>query len=231
MAGKKDQVTSMFNSIAGKYDFLNHLLSFGIDKWWRKRAIQHLKQDYPKKILDLACGTGDFAIASMRLHPEFVTGIDISENMLEIGQKKIQEHNLQDKINLIKGDSENLPFDNSSFDAVTVAFGVRNFENLHKGLSEANRVLKTKGRMVILEFSNPRIFPVKQLYQFYFNVILPAVGRVFSKDKSAYSYLPSSVNTFPEGSDFLNEMANAGFRQLSAKKLTFGICSIYSGIK
>lgn len=229
--GKKEQVAAMFNNIAPKYDFLNHFLSFGIDRYWRKKAISQLQEDNPSRILDVACGTGDFSITSLRLNPAHVTGIDISQKMLDIGIKKIKSKNLGDKISLQLADSENLPFNDNTFDAVIVAFGVRNFENLLLGLKEAHRVVKPECKMVILEFSRPSVFPVKQMYNFYFSFILPVVGRFFSKDKSAYSYLPNSVKEFPEGANFLKVMNDAGFKQVKAKRLTFGICSLYTGIK
>lgn len=221
----------MFNSIAHRYDFLNHFLSLGIDHYWRKKAINMLKNDQPKTILDLACGTADLSIASLKLKPEQVTGIDISENMVELGKKKIRKINAEDIIDLGVGDSEELPFEENSFDAIIVAFGVRNFENLQKGLMEAHRVLKNGGRMVILEFSNPETFPVKQIYQVYFSSILPVIGRLFSKNQSAYSYLPNSVKKFPQGKQFAEQLKFTGFRNVASKKLTLGICSIYTGIK
>ncbi len=228
---KKVQVKAMFNSIAHRYDFLNHFLSLGIDHYWRKKAINMLKNDQPKTILDLACGTADLSIASLKLKPEQVTGIDISENMVELGKKKIRKINAEDIIDLGVGDSEELPFEENSFDAIIVAFGVRNFENLQKGLMEAHRVLKNGGRMVILEFSNPETFPVKQIYQVYFSSILPVIGRLFSKNQSAYSYLPNSVKKFPQGKQFAEQLKFTGFRNVASKKLTLGICSIYTGIK
>lgn len=221
----------MFNAIAGNYDFLNHFLSLGIDKLWRKKAINTLLNHKPKKILDLACGTGDLSIACLKLNPDKVIGIDISEKMIEIGKKKIRQKKHEDSIDLIVADSENLPFNDNSFEAVTVAFGVRNFENLHNGLSEAYRVLKPGGNMVILEFSKPGKFPVKQLYFFYFSKILPWIGRLFSRDGSAYNYLPDSVKEFPQGNEFLKLMDENGFKNLNLKKLSFGICSIYYGQK
>lgn len=221
----------MFDAIASNYDFLNHFLSLGIDKIWRKKAINTLKKDKPKTILDLACGTGDLSIASLKLNPEKIIGIDISEKMVDIGRKKIRQKKYDDRIELLVADSENLPFNDASFEAVTVAFGVRNFENLHKGLSEALRVLKPGGNLVILEFSKPDRFPVKQLYFFYFSKILPWLGRLFSRDDSAYHYLPDSVKEFPQGDDFLKIMDENGFKSLNFKKLNFGICSIYSGQK
>ncbi len=228
---KKVQVKAMFNSIAHRYDFLNHFLSLGIDNLWRRKAINILKNDQPETILDLACGTADLSIASLKLNPKQVTGIDISENMVALGKKKIKKINAGDRIDLYVGDSEALPFEEKTFDAITVAFGVRNFENLQNGLMEANRVLKNGGRIVILEFSNPEVFPVKQLYKVYFSSILPVIGRLFSKNQSAYSYLPDSVEKFPQGKQFMDQLKLTGFRNVSSKKLTLGICTLYTGLK
>jgi demethylmenaquinone methyltransferase/2-methoxy-6-polyprenyl-1,4-benzoquinol methylase len=229
--GKKAQVAKMFNNISPKYDLLNHLLSLGIDIQWRKKAIRLLKDRHPKKILDVATGTGDFAIQALELKPEEVIGVDISDGMLDIGRKKLKKMQLDDIITLKNGDSENLQFDDNIFDAVIVAFGVRNFEDLENGLTGMYRVLKQKGKIVILEFSKPNTFPFKQLYHFYFNSILPIIGKMISKDKSAYTYLPESVQAFPEGSEFLNTLKKTGFNQTRCIPLTFGICSIYTGIK
>ncbi|MDH5382258.1 MAG: bifunctional demethylmenaquinone methyltransferase/2-methoxy-6-polyprenyl-1,4-benzoquinol methylase UbiE, partial [Cyclobacteriaceae bacterium] len=184
---KKEQVAHMFDNISGKYDFLNHFLSLGIDIRWRKKAIKFLKNDHPKQILDVATGTGDFAIETLKLNPEKVVGVDISEGMLAVGREKIKKKGLENKIELLSGDSENLPFKDNTFDAVTVAFGVRNFENLELGLAEINRVLKPNGKLVVLEFSKPTKFPFKQLYNFYFKFILPKIGNTISKDRSAYT--------------------------------------------
>jgi len=230
-AGKKEQVATMFNNIAKKYDFLNHFLSVGIDKIWRKKTIAKLKDKNPKVILDIATGTADLAINALKLNPEKVIGIDISEGMLEIGKKKLKKKNLEDKIQLFLGDSENINFKDNYFDAVIVAFGVRNFENLQKGLSEIYRVLKPNSKFVVLEFSKPTKFPIKQLYNFYFKNILPVIGKIFSKDNSAYTYLPESVNAFPEGNLFLKKMKDTGFHTLKLQKLFFGVASIYTGIK
>lgn len=220
----------MFDSISGKYDFLNRFLSLGIDISWRKKAIALLMKDNPKHILDVATGTADFAIQAHRAGVPEVTGIDLSEGMLEIGREKLKRKGLE-HIRLIQGDSEDLPFEDNKFDAVIVAFGVRNFENLSKGLSEMNRVLRPGGRLVVLEFSNPSVFPVKQVYQFYFKYILPFWGRLLSKHQSAYSYLPESVKAFPEGKAFLSLMHQTGYRESRDQRLSFGICSIYTGIK
>lgn len=229
--GKKEQVATMFNNIAPKYDFLNQLLSLGIHKGWRKKAIRLLKAQQPKVILDIATGTADFAIEAMKLNPERVMGVDISEGMLKLGQEKVNKLGLQDKIQLTLGDSENLPFPNNSFDAITVGFGVRNFENLEKGIADIYRVLKPGGALAILEFSKPRYFPVKQVYYLYFRYITPFIGKLFSKDNSAYTYLPESVNAFPSGDEFLKILSKAGFKDTKAIPLTFGIASIYSAKK
>ena len=228
---KKDQVADMFNSISKRYDFLNHFLSLGIDIIWRKQAINKLKNDNPKLILDIATGTGDLAIEALKLNPEKIIGIDISSGMLEVGKSKIAKLGLQDKIDLQLGDSEGLLFDDNNFDAVIVAFGVRNFEHLEKGLADMFRVLKDGGKVVILEFSKPNSFPMKQLYNFYFKSILPIIGKFVSKDRAAYTYLPESVNQFPDGDEFINILNKTGFKQTQCTSLTFGISSIYTGIK
>jgi demethylmenaquinone methyltransferase/2-methoxy-6-polyprenyl-1,4-benzoquinol methylase len=228
---KKEQVATMFNNIAPKYDFLNQVLSVGIHKGWRKKAISCLKNKHPKTILDIATGTADFAIAAMTLNPERVTGVDISEGMLSLGKEKIKKLDLENKIELRLGDSEQLPFSDNSFDAITVGFGVRNFENLQKGINDMNRVLRKDGTVIILEFSKPRKFPIKQLYRFYFRYITPFIGKMFSKDSSAYTYLPESVNAFPDGEDFLNILRAAAFKDVKAVPLHFGIASIYIASK
>lgn len=231
-AGKKQQVADMFNNISGKYDFLNHFLSFGIDLIWRKKAISLLKDMKPRKMLDVATGTGDFALESLRiLKPDHIIGIDISQGMLDIALKKIEERSLSDRFRVEVGDAENLSFESNSFDAVTVAFGVRNFENLQIGLNEICRVLKPGGRAVILEFSNPRTFPIKQLYRFYSKHILPRIGKIFSKDNRAYTYLPESISQFPDGESFSQLLKNAGFKTAQSRPQTFGICTIYVGVK
>ena len=217
----------MFDNIAPKYDFLNQLLSMGIHKGWRRKAINLLKDSQPKTILDIATGTGDFAIEAMKLNPLKVTGVDISEGMLKLGKEKIIKLGLQDRVELKYGDSENLPFENNSFDAITIGFGVRNFENLEMGINDIYRVLNNNGTLVILEFSKPKNFPVKQVYNFYFKYITPFVGKIFSKDNSAYTYLPESVKAFPDGIDFINILNKAGFTETKAISLTFGIASIY----
>ncbi len=225
--GKKQQVAEMFNNISRKYDFLNHLLSMGIDRSWRKKAIKLLKKDRPKIILDIATGTGDFAIEALKLNPEKVIGVDISEGMLNVGREKMKKKGYDDRIELQSGDSENLNFKENFFDASIVAFGVRNFENLEKGLQNMLRVIKTGGKVVILEFSMPTKFPMKQGYEFYFKYILPLIGRIVSKDMSAYTYLPESVQAFPYGKDFLDILRKTGFKNPICIPLTFGICSIY----
>lgn len=229
---KKKQVATMFDRIAGTYDFLNHFLSLGIDIYWRKQAIAELKKDAPKQILDVATGTGDFAFEALKkLKPEKIIGVDISQGMLDIAAEKIKRRGLSDEFEVHLGDSEKLLFDNNTFDAVTVSFGVRNFENLNKGISDICRVLKPGGKAVILEFSNPRVFPVKQLYRFYSFRVLPFFGKLFSKDARAYTYLPESVAAFPDGERFLDVMRSSGFSKVKLRELGFGICSIYTGTK
>jgi demethylmenaquinone methyltransferase / 2-methoxy-6-polyprenyl-1,4-benzoquinol methylase len=230
-AGKKEQVARMFNSISGNYDFLNHFLSLGIDIIWRKKAIRSLKSMQPKLILDVATGTGDFAVEALRLNPEKITGIDISEGMLNVGRKKMKERNLDRQIELLEADSENMPFEQNKFDAVIVAFGVRNFENLERGLGEMLRVLKPGGKVVILEFSRPSGFPFRQFYNFYFKYVLPKIGSVISRDQVAYTYLPESVEAFPDGNQFLEILQRLGYKNTTCKPLTFGISSLYTGIK
>ncbi len=228
---KTQQIATMFDNIAHRYDFLNRSLSMGIDIIWRKKAIAQLKDLKPKTILDVATGTGDFALEAMSLNPDKITGVDISVGMLELGKVKIAKKKLSNKIEMVVGDSENLPFKDNTYDAATVAFGVRNFENLQKGLTDINRVLRPGGKLVVLELSTPKKFPVKQLFGFYFNNILPLFGKMLSKDDSAYTYLPESVNAFPDGEDFKKVMAAAGFEHNTSKSLTLGICSLYTGIK
>lgn len=230
-ASKKVQVGRMFDNISRHYDFLNHFLSLGIDRIWRRRAISVLKPLKPRAILDVATGTGDFAIQALSLDPEKIIGVDISEGMLAIGRRKIEARRLSDKVALLRGDSENLEFEENKFDAVTVAFGVRNFENLEKGLAEILRVLRPGGMLVVLEFSRPVKFPIKQLYHFYFKTILPRIGRLVSKDRSAYTYLPESVEAFPDGTDFERILQKVGFKDTTCEKLTLGISSIYTGRK
>jgi demethylmenaquinone methyltransferase/2-methoxy-6-polyprenyl-1,4-benzoquinol methylase len=229
--GKKEQVADMFNNISPKYDLLNRVLSFGIDVYWRKRAIRLLKPEHPRQILDIATGTADFAIEALALKPEKVIGVDISEGMLSVGREKIRRKKLDGKIELQLGDSEKLLFPDNSFDAVIVSFGVRNFEHLERGLVDMYRVLKPGGTCVILEFSQPEKSPFKQLYHFYSHYILPLVGKAVSKDNAAYTYLPESVQAFPAGTAFTNVLAKAGFNSTKCIPLTFGISSIYTGKK
>ena len=231
-AAKKDQVATMFNNISKTYDFLNHFLSLGIDIIWRKKAIKELQPDKPQYILDVATGTGDFAFEAIEiLKPSKVVGVDISTGMLQIAQEKINKRGLQHVFEVREGDSEKLLFDDNTFDAVTVAYGVRNFENLERGIADMLRVLKPGGKAVILEFSKPRRFPVKQAYNFYFHYITPAIGKIFSKDNSAYSYLPESVAAFPDGKAFTDLMTKVGYKNTKSRALAFGICSIYTGTK
>lgn len=228
-AGKKQEVEQMFDAIAPKYDLLNRVLSMGIDQQWRKKAVRLLQPEQPQHILDVATGTADLALQAMTLEPEHITGVDIAEEMLAVGREKIAVQNLTDRITLQRGDAENLPFDDASFDAVLVAFGVRNFQNLDAGLREMHRVLRPGGVLVVLEFSKPRAFPIKQGYNFYSRHILPRIGRAVSKDSGAYEYLPASVAAFPDGEDFLMRMRAAGYHDLSQQPLTFGIASLYKG--
>src|SRR5476651_1523671 len=226
-ATKKEQVADMFNNISKTYDFLNHFLSLGIDIIWRKKAINELKKDQPKLILDVATGTGDFAFEALSiLKPEKIIGVDISQGMLDIAEQKIVKRNLGNQFSVKLGDSEKLPFGDNEFDAVTVAYGLRNFENLETGLADMLRVLKPGGKAVVLEFSKPRAFPVKQLYKLYFNYITPGIGKLFSKDARAYTYLPESVAAFPDGETFIALMDKAGFKNTKCRPLAFGICSI-----
>ena len=217
----------MFDNIAPKYDFLNHFLSLGIDKLWRKKAIRILSGYQTDYILDVATGTGDFAVAAAKLKPRKIIGFDLSEQMLSVGREKVIRLGLNNLIEFIKGDSEDMPFTIGQFDAITVAFGVRNFENLENGLKEFFRVLKSEGVAVILEFSKPRYFPMKQFYLFYFFRILPFIGRLVSKDRSAYSYLPASVMAFPDDQKFISVLQNVGFTNCRQVRLTFGIATIY----
>lgn len=221
----------MFDDIAPRYDFLNRLLSFGIDQTWRDKAIETLRAAEPKRILDVATGTADLAIKALKLNPESVVGVDISEEMLAIGREKVARIGESGRITLQRGEAEKLPFSDNQFDAALVAFGVRNFENLHDGLSEIWRVLRPGGDLVVLEFSHPTSFPVRQLYSFYSHAVLPSVGRLVSKNKEAYKYLPASVDVFPSGEAFLDKMREAGFREVSARPLTFGIASLYKGCR
>jgi demethylmenaquinone methyltransferase/2-methoxy-6-polyprenyl-1,4-benzoquinol methylase len=229
---KKAQVSKMFDNIAPYYDFLNRFLSLGIDVSWRRKMIRKLKGEGPKVLLDVATGTGDVAIEmTKQLSPERIVGLDLSHEMLEVGRKKIKNKKLDALIEMVQGDSENLPFEDNTFDAITVAFGVRNFETLEKGMQEMNRVLKPGGRLVVLEFSQPTVFPFKQLYHFYFKNVLPLIGRITSKDPKAYRYLYESVQAFPAGKDFVKIMEKTGYQNNECTPLTLGICSIYTGKK
>ncbi len=229
---KKEQIANMFDRIAFRYDFLNHFMSLGIDKVWRRKALHYLEELRPRNLLDVAAGTADFSIlAEKKLHPEKIIGIDISKEMLEIGRKKVERAGLEKKITLQWGDSEALPFETGSFDAVTAAFGVRNFEHLEEGLIEMCRVLREGGQAVILEFSSPTVFPVKQLYHFYFRYITPVIGKWVTHSGEAYRYLPESVHAFPQGEEMGHILINAGFQKATCKKLTFGICSVYCATK
>jgi demethylmenaquinone methyltransferase/2-methoxy-6-polyprenyl-1,4-benzoquinol methylase len=222
----------MFNSIAGKYDFLNRFLSAGIDIRWRKKALSHLISIKPKLILDVATGTADVAIMSLNLlHPDKITGIDISDGMLEVGRDKVKKLGVQEKITLLNGDSEAINFSDNTFDAVTVAFGVRNFQNLEKGLSEILRVLKPGGKLVVLEFSKPKMPLVSTIYNLYMKFITPGVGKLFSSNRDAYKYLDASIQKFPEGKQFTTVLDQVGFKGSYQKKMSLGICSIYGAIK
>jgi demethylmenaquinone methyltransferase/2-methoxy-6-polyprenyl-1,4-benzoquinol methylase len=229
---KKEQVATMFDNIAHRYDFLNRFLSVGIDVTWRKKAIRELKALHPDKVLDVATGTGDVAIMTYKmLKPSVIVGIDISENMLEFGRKKINKLGLDKQIQLYKGDSETINFPAETFDAITVAFGVRNFEHLEKGLSEMLRVLKPGGKLVVLEFSRPVLPGMKQLYNLYMNTIAPGFGQLFANNKKAYKYLNESVQAFPERKNFVNILDEVGFTNTYFKSLSLGICCIYCGSK
>lgn len=229
---KKQQVAEMFNQIAFRYDFLNRFLSGGIDVYWRRRALRELKALAPQHLLDVATGTADVAImASKLLKPVTITGIDISEGMLELGKKKIDKLQLNKQIQLFTGDSEAINFPNQSFDGITVAFGVRNFENLRTGLAEMLRVLKPGGKLVVLEFSRPKQTAFKKLYNFYMRMVTPGVGKLISKNREAYQYLNDSVQKFPEGNDFLTIMNEVGYTATYLITLTGGICTIYCGSK
>jgi demethylmenaquinone methyltransferase/2-methoxy-6-polyprenyl-1,4-benzoquinol methylase len=229
---KKQQVAEMFDSVAFRYDFLNRFLSVGIDNSWRKKALMKLQDRQPKLMLDVATGTADMAImASALLHPDKITGIDISEGMLEIGRKKVRQLGLANKIELLNGDSETINMDSNSFDAVTVAFGVRNFQHLEKGLAEILRVLKPGGRLVILEFSKPGSPLIRIFYNFYMKTFAPLMGRLFSKNYCAYKYLDESIKKFPEGKNFTRILDSLGFHNCYNKTLSLGICSIYCAEK
>ncbi|MCH2034850.1 MAG: bifunctional demethylmenaquinone methyltransferase/2-methoxy-6-polyprenyl-1,4-benzoquinol methylase UbiE [Tenacibaculum sp.] len=229
--GKKEQVAQMFDTISKNYDGLNRVISLGIDVSWRKKVVKLVSENNPKQILDIATGTGDLAMMMAELNPDRIIGLDISAGMLEVGKEKINKANLSDKIEMVVGDSENIPFEDNTFDAITVSFGVRNFENLDKGLQEIHRVLKPGGKFVVLETSNPTKFPFKQGYKLYTNIFLPIVGKLFSKDKVAYSYLSESANSFPFGEAFNNILTKNGFKNASSLPVTFGVASIYTSTK
>ena len=229
---KKNQVARMFDGIAHRYDFLNHFFSLGIDVLWRKACIRMLKKEHPQTLLDVATGTADFAIEAVRMGLDVhVSGVDISAGMLEVGREKVAARGWNDRIELIQGDSVALPFDDHTFDAYTVAFGVRNFEDLQGGLRDMLRVLKPGALGLVLEFSKPKHFPIKQVFGLYFKYIMPTVGKWVSKDPSAYTYLPESVQAFPEGEGFIEELRRAGYEDVQAKSLTGGIATIYKGRK
>jgi len=230
-AGKKEQIATMFDHIAPKYDVLNHILSFNIDKIWRRKAIKLISVNSPEKILDVATGTGDFAIAALKSGATKIIGIDISKEMVAVGQEKIRKLGLEDKIELRTGDSEAIQFPDLSFDAATVAFGVRNFENLGRGLDELFRVLKPGGTLCVLEFSKPRQLIVRLAYRFYSKKLMPRIGRMVSEDQSAYTYLPESIEEFPDGEKFITFMRESGFEQIHEYRLTFGVATIYVGKK
>ena len=229
--GKKEQVAQMFDNISSNYDGLNRVISLGIDVKWRKKVVEIVGKNKPKQILDIATGTGDLALMMAALNPDRIVGLDISAGMLEVGKQKIAKANLSDKIEMIVGDSEAMPFDDNTFDAITVSFGVRNFANLNKGLTEIARVLKPTGVLVILETSNPVKFPFKQGYKLYTSLFLPIVGKLFSKDKDAYSYLSESANSFPFGKAFNNILQKNGFTHTEDKPVTFGVATIYTARK
>lgn len=228
---KKEEVAEMFNNISAKYDFLNHFLSLGIDKLWRKKAVKQLQPIAPKRILDIATGTGDFALELLSLKPNEIVGLDISEGMLQVGREKMKKRKVDNIISMVLGDSENLPFEDGHFDAITVGFGVRNFENLEKGLSEMLRVIRPGGKIIILEFSKPKKFPVKQAFGFYSKYIIPFFGKNISKDEKAYAYLPESVAAFPEGESFMAILRKLGYQDVQGKTVSGGIATIYSGGK
>jgi len=231
-ASKKEQVAKMFDQIAGKYDFLNRFLSAGIDISWRKKMLKTLKPLHPRTLLDVATGTGDVAImAEQLLKPEKITGIDISNGMLELGRDKLVKKNLSDIITLENGDSENIRFPDNNFDAATVAFGVRNFQDLEKGLAEILRVLKPGGQLCVLEFSKPNLPGIEQLYNLYLGIIAPEIAKMVSRNKKAYAYLNDSVKAFPEGKAFTSIMEKTGYKDITCKRLSLGICSLYTGKK
>ena len=228
---KKEEVAEMFNNISAKYDFLNHFLSLGIDKLWRKKAVKMLRSINPKRILDIATGTGDFALESLSLKPTQIVGLDISSGMLDHGRVKMKKKGVDHIITMQQGDSEYIPYEDNYFDGLTVGFGVRNFENLEKGLGEMLRVVRPGGKLIILEFSKPKKFPIKQLFAFYSKNIIPILGKSISKDSNAYTYLPESVAAFPEGKDFENILAKVGYKEINSTLVSGGIATIYAGTK
>lgn len=228
--GKKAQVEQMFDNISDKYDFLNHFLSLGIDKGWRNKIIRLMKQDAPKRILDVATGTGDLLLLQgKKLRPKRLVGFDLSQGMLDVARKKLDNHGIDAE--LVRGDAENMPFDDNNFDAITVAFGVRNFENLEKGLAEMARILAPGGKLYILEFSQPQGFPFKQIYGFYSRRILPFLGKLISGDASAYTYLPESIAVFPYGDEMMHILEKSGFKPLKYIPVTFGVATLYIATK
>jgi len=231
LALEKRYVQSLFDAIANRYDFLNHLLSGGVDVYWRRRAAERLRGGAMNDVLDVATGTGDFGFAAIRIGARRVVGVDIAEAMLERGREKIERRKLADRITLTTGEAEKLPFADTSFDAAIVAFGARNFEHLDLGIAEMHRVLRDGGKIIVLEFSKPRLFPFKQVYLFYFRFVLPLIGRYVSGHAEAYTYLPETVMQFPEGERFLQILRDAGFKAVAEDRLTFGIATIYTGMK
>ncbi|MCD8080991.1 MAG: bifunctional demethylmenaquinone methyltransferase/2-methoxy-6-polyprenyl-1,4-benzoquinol methylase UbiE [Bacteroides sp.] len=230
--GKATQVEQMFDNIASDYDRLNHTLSWGIDRYWRKKAIRLLKPSQPQQILDVATGTGDFAIqACYELKPRQIIGTDISEGMMEVGRQKVEKAGLSGRITFVREDCTTLSFARNSFDAVTVAFGIRNFEDLEKGLAEMFRVLRPGGKLVMLELTTPERFPMKQLFGIYSRIIIPLLGRLFSKDRRAYTYLPETIRVFPQGEVMQKILWQTGFKEIAFRRLTFGICTLYMATK
>lgn len=229
--GKKPHIERMFDSIAPRYDLLNRILSGGIDQQWRRVVMREVLAVKPERLLDVATGTADLALMAARKGVPKVVGVDIANEMLEVGRQKVRKGDLGNQVSLQNGDAEKLPFSDQQFDVATVAFGVRNFEDLGEGLRQICRVLRPGGKLVVLEFSRPKAFPIKQLYSFYGTFILPAIGRLISGDSAAYTYLPESIAVFPEGEEFLGWMKRAGFTQCRAKRLTFGIASMYVGVR
>ena len=229
--GKKPHIERMFDDIAPRYDLLNRVLSGGIDQRWRRIVIGEVLENDPQRILDIATGTADLALQAARSSDANVVGVDISEEMLQVGRRKVTKADLEPRVTLQRGDAEKLPFSDRQFHAAMVAFGVRNFEDLAAGLSQIQRVLRPGGKLVVLEFSRPRAFPIKQVYAFYGRFILPLIGRLISGNSGAYTYLPESISVFPEGEEFLGWMKEAGFERLRSRRLTFGIASMYVGYR